>query len=54
MTNPFKPHRRDTPGTRLPPADAWRKCEFCGCETNARMRACCERGKYADKKKGHQ
>lgn len=26
----------------------WRKCEFCGCETNAKLRACCDRGKDAD------
>lgn len=25
-----------------------RKCEFCGCNTNAAMRACCERGNAAD------
>lgn len=26
----------------------YRKCEFCGCNTNAQVRACCERGKAAD------
>jgi hypothetical protein len=26
----------------------WRKCEFCGCNTNAKVRACCQRGKDAD------
>lgn len=31
-----------------PPSDRWRKCEFCGCETNARLRACCEKGRDAD------
>lgn len=28
--------------------DTWRKCEFCGCNTNARLRRCCERGTDAD------
>jgi hypothetical protein len=28
----------------------YRKCEFRGCNTNARMRACCEQGRQADKK----
>ena len=25
-----------------------RQCEFCGCRTNARLRACCENGRKAD------
>jgi hypothetical protein len=25
--------------------EGWRKCEFCGCNTNAKLRACCQRGK---------
>lgn len=28
----------------------WRICEFCGCNTNARLRACCEQGRDADLK----
>lgn len=28
-----------------------RKCEFCGCETNAKRRACCDRGRTADDSK---
>lgn len=27
----------------------FRTCEFCGCDTNARMRACCEKGRDADR-----
>lgn len=27
---------------------AERNCEFCGCHTNANVRACCRRGKDAD------
>jgi len=27
---------------------AFRKCEFCGCNTNARVRACCDEGRLAD------
>ena len=26
----------------------YRKCEFCGCRTNASLRACCDKGKKAD------
>lgn len=26
----------------------FRKCEFCGCNTNARVRACCDKGRAAD------
>lgn len=26
----------------------FRTCEFCGCHTNARVRACCEKGRAAD------
>lgn len=26
----------------------WRTCEFCGCYTNAKARACCDRGRDAD------
>lgn len=33
-----------------PSLDGWRKCEFCGCETNARLRACCDKGRDADRK----
>lgn len=29
--------------------DGFRKCDFCGCVTNARLRACCERGRARDK-----
>jgi len=28
----------------------FRTCEFCGCNTNARQRACCEQGRDADRK----
>lgn len=27
----------------------FRKCEFCGCRSNAKSRACCEKGREADK-----
>lgn len=27
-----------------------RRCEFCGCETNARLRACRDKGRAADRK----
>jgi hypothetical protein len=27
----------------------WRRCEFCGCRTNALARACCERGRQGDR-----
>lgn len=26
----------------------FRKCEFCGCNTNAMVRACCDKGRAAD------
>jgi hypothetical protein len=26
----------------------FRRCEFCGCNTNAAMRACCAQGRVAD------
>ena len=26
----------------------WRTCEFCGCNTNAKLRRCCEKGVAAD------
>ena len=26
----------------------YRKCEFCGCNTNAKVRACCDKGRSAD------
>ena len=26
----------------------FRTCAFCGCHTNARVRACCEKGRTAD------
>lgn len=29
----------------------FRRCDFCGCNTNARMRACCARGREADEGK---
>ena len=29
--------------------DGFRKCEFCGCNTNAKMRACCDAGRNKDK-----
>jgi len=32
--------------------DDFYHCEFCGCYTNAKMRACCDKGREADKKKG--
>ena len=28
--------------------DNWRTCIFCGCRTNAVIRACCDKGKLAD------
>lgn len=28
--------------------NGWRKCEFCGCNTNAAARACCQQGRNAD------
>ena len=28
--------------------EGWRACEFCGCRTNAKARACCNRGREAD------
>jgi len=31
-----------------PQAEQWRKCEFCGCNTNAKARACCQEGRDAD------
>ena len=30
----------------------FRTCEFCGCNTNARERACCKKGRKADRKNG--
>lgn len=30
-------------------SDGWRVCEFCGCHTNAQMRACCQKGHDLDK-----
>lgn len=30
------------------PSPGYRNCEFCGCHTNAAMRACCDQGKQAD------
>jgi hypothetical protein len=29
-------------------ADDFRRCEFCGCNTNAKMRACCAMGRVQD------
>ena len=26
-----------------------RRCEFCGCNTNAKVRACCDAGRHADR-----
>lgn len=34
------------------PAPGYRLCEFCGCHTNAKRRACCEAGKAADTARG--
>jgi NTP pyrophosphatase (non-canonical NTP hydrolase) len=31
-----------------PDADGFRTCQFCGCNTNAHVRACCERGREQD------
>jgi hypothetical protein len=28
--------------------DGWRKCEFCGCITNMKLRVCCSHGRNAD------
>jgi hypothetical protein len=28
----------------------WRSCEFCGCNTNARERVCCQRGRDTDRR----
>ena len=33
------------------PACDMRKCEFCGCLTNARQRYCCDKGRDADRQK---
>jgi len=32
-------------------SDFFYNCEFCGCNTNAKMRACCQKGQEADRKK---
>jgi hypothetical protein len=29
--------------------EGWRKCDFCGCTTNAKARACCDQGRAADR-----
>jgi hypothetical protein len=29
-------------------AEPYRNCEFCGCHTNAKVRACCKKGRVAD------
>jgi len=29
--------------------NGYRICEFCGCNTNAALRACCEAGRAADR-----
>jgi multidrug resistance efflux pump len=29
---------------------AWRSCEFCGCNTNARERVCCQQGRESDRR----
>lgn len=29
--------------------EGWRQCEYCGCKTNAKVRACCRRGYQADR-----
>jgi hypothetical protein len=31
-------------------ASEWRSCEFCGCNTNARERVCCQPGRDADRR----
>ena len=31
-----------------------RKCEFCGCETNAKLRMCCSMGYYSDGGKNYK
>jgi hypothetical protein len=33
---------------------AWRSCEFCGCNTNARERVCCQQGRDADRRSWDQ
>lgn len=33
-----------------PQTPRWRRCEFCRCQTNARLRACCDKGRDADRK----
>lgn len=35
------------PGVRA--SDGYRTCNFCGCHTNAKVRACCENGHAADR-----
>ena len=32
----------------------WRSCEFCGCNTNARERVCCQPGRDADRRSWRQ
>jgi hypothetical protein len=39
--------RRDRIGQACAEVFGWRKCEFCGCNTNAKARACCEKGRAA-------
>lgn len=33
----------------VPDEDGFRTCGYCGCRTNASLRACCDRGRDADK-----
>jgi hypothetical protein len=33
---------------------AWRSCEFCGCNTNARERVCCQQGRDTDRRSWSQ
>lgn len=37
------------PAAEREPRSTFRKCEHCGCETNAKMRACCRAGWVDDK-----
>jgi hypothetical protein len=39
--------RPDPKGPPYKPAP-FRRCEFCGCNTNAFVRACCDQGRAAD------
>jgi hypothetical protein len=41
----------DAVNNYFPPSDGFRICEFCGCNTNAKLRLCCNRGRYQDMQK---